>query len=140
MADLTVTATSVTKGASATVDNTANFGETVTAGQSVYKKSTDGKWYKAQADGTAEESGVGVTTGIALNGGAVDQPAVVQTSGTINIGATATVGTIYCVSGTAGGIAPWADLASTNKVTILGYGSTTSALLLDVNPTGIAKA
>lgn len=137
--DLSVTATLVLKAADTQVNNTSNFGETVTAGMSVYKKASDGLWYKAQCDGTAEESGT-VGLGVALNGGAVGQPAVVAVGGTVTIGATVTVGIIYCVSATFGGICPSADLASTNKVSILGYGATATTISLDINATGIIKA
>lgn len=133
-ADLTITATSVTTSATPKVKNA---GETITAGQAVYVKASDGKLYKAQADGTAEEA---TAAGIALNGGAVDQPIAYQDTGDITIGATVAVGTLYVVSATAGGIAPWADLSSTNRVTLLGIGKTTGVITLDINAYGIQKA
>ena len=81
MSDIAVTTTNVLKGASADVDYTHVYGETVTAGQAVYLKSTESKWWKMQCDGTAEEAGYGVPTGVALNGGAAGQPAGVQRVG-----------------------------------------------------------
>jgi hypothetical protein len=59
----------------------------------------------------------------------------VQTAGPITIGAGAApaVGTIYCLSATAGGIAPSADLATGNRTTILGVGAATNAIVLRVN-------
>jgi hypothetical protein len=138
MADLTVTAASVVKSTGATLTAASEvYGETVTAGQSVYRKSTDSKIYKAQSDGTAEEA---TAIGIALVGGAVGQPAVYQTGGLITIGATVAIGTIYVVSATAGGIAPWADLASTNYVTIVGIGSTAAVIAMSINASGIQHA
>lgn len=141
MADITVTATSVLPGSGAAVDRTGYFGEAVTAGQSVYKKSSDTKWYKAQADGTAEESGASpaLGLGVALNGGAAGQPAAVQTSGPITIGGTVVPATVYVVSTTYGGIAPDADLVSTNRLTVLGYGISATQIQLAPAPTGIVK-
>ena len=83
------------------------------------------------------------TLAIALCGASAGQPVVVATSDTggITIGGTTTVGTIYCVSATAGGICPWADLASTNYVTILGVGQTGNKIVtISGGATGIAHA
>lgn len=140
MADITITAASVAKGTDVTTVSNYPAGETITAGQVVYLKSSDSKWWKAQADGTAEESGSGVQVGIALHGSLANQPLVVQTAGTITIGATVVVGTTYVVAATAGGIAPHADLVSTNKYTRVGYGITTGSLQIDVRATGLALA
>lgn len=107
-----------------------NAGETITAGQCVYLKSSTDEWMKAQADGTAEEAGSGVDLGIALHASLDGQPLAVQTSGTITIGATPTVGVMYCVSATAGGICPQADLVSTNKISFIGQGATSTTLNL----------
>lgn len=140
MADITITATSVVKSTGAIVRTDKPAGETITAGQVVYLKSSDSKWWKAQCDGTAEESGVGVAMGIALNGAGAGQPVAVQTSGDITIGATIVAGTTYVVSATGGGIAPQADLTSTNRVTFVGYGKTTGILTLNIIATGVQIA
>lgn len=135
MADLTITAANVVKGQNASIDRTRNAGEALTAGQAVYIKSSDDKYWKAQADGTAEEATV---AGVALHAAAANQPIAVQTGGEITIGATVVVGTIYVVSAAAGGIAPWADLVSTNKVSILGHGKTAALLVINPTVTGVA--
>ncbi len=119
MADLSVTANSVVTISGNT--NTRLAGEAITAGQSIYIKSTDGKVYKAQCDGTAEEAGSGVDFGIALNGAAAGQPVQYQIDGSLNIGAVTVKTTTYMISAAAGGICPQADLVSTNKITVLGY-------------------
>ncbi len=120
MADLTVTATSVVTVSGTVSSKTA--GETIAAGEAVYVKSTDGKLWKMQADGTAEESGVGVEFGIALSGGAVNQPVFFQIDGSLTLGgATTAKTTAYVLSALAGKICPQADLVSTNKITYLGY-------------------
>jgi hypothetical protein len=136
MADITVTATSVVPGSDAQTLPVV-WGETVTAGMSVYK-AADGLWYKAQNDGTAIEAG-STKLGIALSGGAVNQPGTVQTGGTITIGATVVVGGVYIVSSAYGGVAPFADI-STNRLSILGYAPTTTTLIVNPIATGITHA
>lgn len=137
MADLVVTSTSVVAGNDATINKDYRFGETVTAGAPVYRDSSTNLLMNALASNTAAKA---AAMGVALNGGAINQPAQVQTGGTITIGATVANGTIYVVSANSGKIAPWADLVATNFVTILGIGSTTGVITLFPNPTGIAHA
>ncbi len=134
MADLTITSTAVIP---VTTSPTANlnarfvqFGEAVTAGQPIYQKSTDSKWYKAQCDGTAEESGSGTQIGLAIAGGSTGQWGLAFLGGNVTIG-TGSVGVMYVVSATAGGIAPISDLVSTNKVTFLGQVVSTGVLALN---------
>lgn len=124
MADLVVTAADVNKVSGNVAHGTA--GATITQGQTVYQKSTDGEWYLAQSDGTAEESGYGVEVGIALTSAADGQPITVQISGEIDPGVAAAIGVIYCVSETAGGIAPMADITTDSYITILGVGDATN--------------
>lgn len=137
MADLTITPSSVVKGTGASVtDGTA--GGTIAQGDSVYFDSATNTWKRAQADGTAEEAGAS-GVGIALNGASSGQPVKVQTSGPNTIGATVTVGQSYVVSATAGGIAPLADLVSTNRVTPLGWGISATQLSLSPLYLGVQK-
>jgi predicted transcriptional regulator len=132
MADLTVTATSVVNVSAPTASGLA--GETITAGQAVYLKSTDGKLWKAQCDGTAEE---GTPIGIALNGASVGQPVTYAANGSIVIGATTVKTTTYMLSATPGGVAPQADLISTNKIVRLGHATDTAgAMIVDIKATG----
>lgn len=133
MADLTVTATSVVN-SSCSVE-TGIAGEAITAGQAVYIKSADSKLWKAQCDGTAEEATV---AGIALNGAAVGQPvAYAKSGGDIVIGATTVKTTTYVLSATPGGVAPQADLISTNKIVRIGQAKDlTGTLALDIRNTG----
>lgn len=135
MADLTVTATSVVPVTGYTFED-GIAGATITAGQTVYKDTSDSNKFKladADAATTAE------CYGIALNGCASGQVVKVQVGGELNVGATLTVGQVYVVSTTAGGIAPYADLASGDYVSILGVADTTSNLVLRLFNTGVAK-
>jgi hypothetical protein len=132
MADLTVTAANVVNVSASTA--TGSAGETITAGQSVYIKAADGKVWKAQCDGTAEE---GAPTGVALNGGAVGQPIVYATYGPIVIGATTAKTTTYVLSATAGGICPQADLVSTNRIVRVGHATDAAgAFIVDIKAVG----
>lgn len=125
MADLTVTATSVVPISGSVQSGIA--GETITAGNSLYIKAADGKLWKAQCDGTAEEA---TCVGVAMNGGAVNQPVAYVADGSVNIGATTSKATTYVVSATAGGIAPQADLIATNRISYVGYATDTTGTLI----------
>ena len=75
-----------------------------------------------------------------MNGAALNQPIRIQISGTINPGGTVAIGQLYVVSANFGGIAPYADLVSTNKVCILGVGMTVSTIKLNIFDPVVAKA
>lgn len=111
----------------------------MTAGQAVYLKASDGKWWKAKATAT-EPGSTGVSFGIALNGGAANQPAHVQTGGSLTIGATVAAGVWYYLSTTYGGIAPVADLGSGNYVSTICYGISTSVVKVSPIASGVALA
>lgn len=141
MSDISVTVASVAQSTGArTVSGTA--GTTITAGQVVYlNQASPARWVLAQADGTALESGSGTQFGIALHASLSGQPLLVQIGGTITIGATVAVGGTYVISATAGGIAPVADLVSTNYLTYLGPAPTAGTINLNAAfATGIVMA
>jgi hypothetical protein len=135
MADLTVTAASVlwTSG----TKQTGVAGATVTAGQAVYLDSSTSTLKLAQSDGTAAEADA---VGIALHAAGSGQPLVYASQGAlINIGATTTKATTYMVATTAGGVAPQADLVSTNKIVRLGYATDAAgAFVVDIRNTGVS--
>lgn len=117
MADLSVTAASVVPGTGASIIN-GILGETVTAGQALYLKASDGRLWKSQADGTLAEA---TCVGVAINGGAAGQSVGYVANGPMTIGATTSKATTYVVSAAAGGIAPQADLVSTNYISVVGW-------------------
>lgn len=133
MADLTVTAASVLLTSGNLLTGTA--GATITAGQVVYLDSATSTLKLAQCDGTAAEADA---VGISLHASLSGQPLVYAPNGAvINIGATTSKTTSYMVSATAGGVAPQADLVSTNKIVYLGYATgTTGAFVVKINNTG----
>lgn len=134
MADLTITAASVllTSGTKAT----GTAGESITAGQAVYLKASDSKLWKAQADGTAAEA---IAVGIALHAAGAGQPlSYAEPGAVINIGATTSKATVYVVSATAGGVAPIADLTSTQYLSHLGYATATDgSFVVKITNTGV---
>ena len=136
MSDISITAASVVAGSNAVIDRKSNAGETITAGQSVYKSSTTGKWMKADSNsGTAEAR---VPAGIALNGAALNQPLAVQTSGDITIGGTLTAGVAVYQSDTPGGLCPVADVGSGEYATLIGMPSSAAVLKIDIQASGVA--
>lgn len=136
MSDLAITAASVVAGTNAsTVQGTA--GETVTAGQLLYKSSTTNKWMKADSNsGTAEAR---TPAGIALNGAAINQPILIQKSGDITIGATLTPGLAYYLSDSPGGLCAVADVGAGEYVVLAGLAKSTTVLALDIQASGAAN-
>jgi hypothetical protein len=130
MVDLTITAASVAAGSNANVDRSGTFGEAVTAGQAVYKSSTTQKWMKADSNSVTPEARQAI--GIALNGGATDQPGAVLKSGDVTIGATITPGTAYYLSDTPGGICPLADVGAGEYVCEIGLAKSASVLAVSI--------
>jgi hypothetical protein len=133
MADLAITPTSVIAGSNA-VKETGLAGEAIAAGKAVYRSSTTGKYMLADSNSaTAEARQV---RGIALNGGALDQPITVQLSGDLVIGATMVNGGAYYLSDTPGGICPAADVGAGEYVCLLGLAKSTSLLSVSIQYPG----
>lgn len=125
MADITVTAANVLARSGATIEQ-HTAAEAITAGQSIYQSSSNSNWGKAQADGTADESGnTGLGVAVTSAPGA-SQPLLVFRAGTIKIGGTVATGTHYAVSNTAGGIAPDSDIGVGGYATMIGIGINTT--------------
>ena len=138
MSALAVTANNVAPSGSFGKVN-CELGATVTAGQVIYQKSSDSKWYLAQCDGTAEESGYGVQMAIALANGVANQWIVGLTSGTYTSGATHTKGYEVLVHTTAGSFTETiGDVAvSTQYRTRIGYSTSTTQVAVDFLATGL---
>lgn len=141
MADLSITAGNVVAGSNASKE-LGVAGATITAGQVVYKDSADGKFKLADANSATVAARTAY--GIALNGASDGQPLQVQTSGDITIGATVTVGNVYVLSGTPGGIGvgggpgPASDLVSGWYTNVIGVGQTSAILTLRIFTAGVA--
>lgn len=104
-------------------------GEAFDAGASIYL-AANGKWLKAQCDGTAIEAG-SENLGMALSSADADGARIsVALPGAIVDVGTGTAGIVYTPGATAGSLAPTADLGSTNKVTVAAVGIGTNQLQL----------
>lgn len=128
-ADVSVTAANVRVSADAVIVK-GTFGETVTAGQVLYIAPADGRYYLADCNA----SGKTVIAGIAVNGGAAGQPALVCIEDpNFTPGFTlSTVTPVYVASATAGGIAPSADVASGWFTTVLMTAKSTTVAAFSV--------
>lgn len=105
-------------------------GEAFIAGASVYK-AANGTWLKAQCDGTAIEAG-SEETGLALaTADAAGARVSIACCGAVVSVGTGTAGVIYCIGRTAGALIPAADLASTDKVTVVAIGIGSSKLQIE---------
>lgn len=129
MTDISITAANVVAGADANVAH-GTAGETITAGQVVYRDDATSKYLKADADSATADARRAV--GVALNGASLNQPLTVQRSGDITIGGTLTAGVGYYLSGAAGGICPVADVGVGEYVCLLGLAKSASVLALNI--------
>lgn len=136
MADLTITAASVLAGSGSKRTN-GTAGASLTAGQVVYLDSAAGTYKLADTDSAT--AAVRSPAGIALNAASSGQPVAVLTSGPITIGATVAVGDVYYLSGTAGGLAPFADVAAGDYPCIIGICTSTSVLEVKIHEAGAVK-
>lgn len=136
MPDMTVNVNSVAPSVNAAIAEGV-FGETVTAGQTVYFKEADRKYYKADSNVTTAEANV---RGIALNGGAAGQLAMIQTAGNIILGTDVLGGQFYIQSETAGGMQPVGDQGTGEILTFIGYGASNTTLTILLLATGVTKA
>lgn len=118
--------------------DTGIAGGTVVRGNPLYRDTTTNKLSAGDADvvTTAEFAG------FALNDAAANQPVEFgYGEGILTIGGTGvTVGQVYVISTTAGGIAPYSDLASGDFVTYLGVGATSSTIKCHPHSSQVAKA
>lgn len=126
MADLSVTAANVgIKGPCRLIS--VQVGESVTQGQPGYYNVGDNLYYQADANASATAANA---QGVFLSAASTNGWAILATGGSINLGATLTVGETYYVSATKGGIAPAADVTTGWYPRILGQASSSSQLEL----------
>ena len=133
MAVITVTQASVFAATGSSV-GTGVAGVTVARGDCVYLAS-DGKYDLADAN---DSEATAVVAGIALNGASDGQPLDFIKAGTLTVGAVATIGLVYYLSQTAGGIDD-AVPAQNDWVTTLGIGLTSSTIKVSINVGGVQK-
>ena len=137
MADITITASGFIPGANAKLKQYI-AGETVTQGQTLYLKSSDNRLYKADADLSAEAA---LVVGLAANGASAGQPVdYVYEDDDLTVGATLTMANVYVASGNAGGIAPFADFANGDYLTVLLVPKSTTKAVLKLTAAGVVAA
>lgn len=137
MTDISITAANVARAGSADTE-AGTSGATVTAGQVVYKDAADGLYKLADCDSGAAAARSPI--GVALHGASANQPLTILTKGDVTIGATLTAGVVYYLSGTAGGIAPVADLATGDYPVVVGIATSASVLKVGFLEAGVALA
>lgn len=136
MANLSITAANVLAGDNA-VRESGTAGETITAGQVVYKDSTTGR-YKL-ADNNSATAEARVARGIALNGAANGQPLQILRSGDITIGATLDTNEgAYYLSDTAGAICPVGDIGDGEYWCLIGLAKSSTVLSVNIQSSGVA--
>lgn len=137
MADLSITVANVIAGSGAKkVAGTA--GATITAGQVVYLDSATDTYKLADCDSAT--AAIRSPAGIALHGSLAGQPLTILAKGPITIGATVAASVAYYLSPTAGGICPVADLSSGDYAVVLGLGTSTTVIEVDIQEAGAALA
>ena len=133
MADLVITAANVALSSGSTGEATA--AATITAGQALALDSSG----DAILASDATDAATAACVGIALHGASAGQPIKYANAGSINLGATLSLGKVYVLS-TSGGIAPVDDIASTEFITVLGVATTTALLKLSIIQSGVQAA
>lgn len=113
------------------------YGATITAGQWLYKDTTDSDKYKpAQSDGTLLESGGSSEIVWALTGGADLEDADVAINGKVIVGGALGVGRVYILSDTVGLMTLPDDMVSNWYTSIVGVASSTTELELILKADG----
>lgn len=136
MADISITAANVAASSTATIRKEYNFGATVTAGQVVYLD-TSNKWQLADSNAAVTGNEQNAVRGIALCGGANNQPAaVVIEDSDFTPGGTLTNGTAVYGSVNAGALSH--DVPTTGSYPVyLGQAKSASKLVLKTNASGV---
>ncbi len=139
MADMTQTPANVSKQSGAIVRTDKVAGEALDAGDMVYLKGGDDKWWKADADAIAQAAVGSGSGGMCLNTAeAADAPVEVQTSGNMDPGGTVVVGTTYYISVTAGGVGILGDLGTGDFISIIGVGISSTVIKMAMFVSGVA--
>lgn len=131
MADLSITAANVQHQDGSSLGR-GIAAAVITAGDVLY--GPDSGLLLSFNSGTAAQA---ASVGIAANDAAVGQPISYVKTGKVDLGATLSIGKVYCAGAAAGGIAPVDDVLTGDFVTILGVASTTALLIMGLNVSGV---
>lgn len=137
--DLSITAANVIPSSGA-VFQTATAGQTIVAGQLVYKLAADRKVYLADCDSAT--AAVRDCVGIAATSSAAGAPCtyIVEDPALAVAASGLTNGTIYVLSATAGGLAPSADLTTGWYPTIVAIAKSATTIAFRASPIRSATA
>lgn len=111
-------------------------GENLALGDFVYRKASDGKYWKA----INTDSAGAVVRGIAHAAINADAWGLIITGGTIDVGSTVTQAGAYVLSATAGKMQPHTSLDSASYATHIGYALSATDLAMNFDATGVTKA
>jgi hypothetical protein len=136
MATITLTAANIRVGASGT-SSVGVAGETITAGDFLYLKAGDGKYWKAVNTTEAEADIVGVAlTNASADGNVAYLNIVSGITYLDHSTAVWTQGKTYTVGDTAGTVMDAGDISTSDYVTVAGVAASTTSLLLFRATTG----
>lgn len=142
MATYAITGSSVSYAAADVRQDGGVAGEALAAGDIVYKKASDSKMYKAEADDVVASAAV---IGICINSAlAANQPISYITSGVVTVQAglftTPGAAAVLVLSDTAGQMMDVADLVNTQFLTIVGWTITANTFQFSPVLAKLAKA
>ena len=130
MATITLTAANVRVGAAGT-SNVGVAGESITAGDFLYLKAGDGKYWRSVNTSEAEADIVGVAlTNASADGNVAFLNIVDGVTYLDHSTAVWTQGKTYVVGDTAGSLMDAADIGASDYVTVAGVAASTTSLLL----------
>lgn len=135
MTDLVITPANVLEGTQARKQR-KTAGAQITQGDSVFLDTSD----QLQAAEKSIDAATAAAVGIALNSGEAGQPVTFQSGGEMDVGSVLVIGETYVVGAAPGGIAPIADVVSTEFSTILGIATAAGVLKLGILQSGVAHA
>lgn len=134
MADYAITVANVAAQSGST-QASGTSGATITQGDAIYIDASDSNKIKV-ADCTTSAA-TAAAKGIALNSALSGQPVTYAKAGSsVNLGTTLAIGDVVILS-EAGAIAPVADLASADYLTIIGHATSTTLATLTMDVGGL---
>jgi hypothetical protein len=135
MGDVNLTEASV-KPTATTIIARGTYGDTIVQGTILYYAATTDTWEIADCTTSAATANAG---GMALSSGADGQPGRIATGGDVTVDNISLASPVYILS-EAGQIAPSADLANDDYITVVGVASSTTNLKLSFKAAGVVAA
>ena len=137
MADISITSADVKPATEAVRTKQVTLGETLVAGETVYLKASDNRYWKTDSDA----ADTAAMRGVVLLGGSAGAIGTIIEGGPTAFGTVLTAGVVYVLSSNAGKICAISDgnHASGDYITIVGVASTTSVMNVRPYVSGVAK-